>query len=609
MADDKTLSVEIRKLRKKLRQIEHLDQLDRELTDEEYLKVKKKDQVRKELQKLVAQREKILKDVRKMELAAQISLTKSEQNPTAGNDEEEGEEDDRIEEERQLIDSRLQHESAAEGGSDDNYSEEIAPRKSDVNADNFVAQTAVTVPSSSSTTPASTSAAASSSSASSLSTAAAASSVSQSSTKTSSSKSSFTSLPSSSTTKSSKKPTALSKVQQEWKNASFNVQVLEGHNDNITDVDCGETVIISGSRDTMLKVWDADTGHELRSMGGHTGTVTAVKLVPNLAINLSEDAVTSRSNALQHMAITGSKDCSIRLWSLGDGQMRRSIYTYSSVECLDYNKENIASGSEGGKVELWDVNTGDNVRSTISHEDIVTCIKFQDDNRVVSSSVTGVVKVWDIRDRSSSPVFSTESSDVPYKKREIRCLATNGNSIYWGDDGANVKVLELASGKLRKLRNHTTDFGSTNAILATDSCLISAGYNIDKGNGYMNVRSLPDEQYLATINDNNTSCITCMSRAQVNKEGQALNRLCTGGAEMKMWNQLPLNRVKKRTRTESDDGFITAKHVRRYSLPDVSDTEDSDDDDDDNDVHNSYEDEHDGDDEDATPSGSWCTIS
>ena len=30
----------------------------------------------------------------------------------------------------------------------------------------------------------------------------------------------------------------------------------------------------------MLKLWDADTGQELRSMGGHTGTVTSVRLVP-----------------------------------------------------------------------------------------------------------------------------------------------------------------------------------------------------------------------------------------------------------------------------------------------------------------------------------------
>ena len=35
------------------------------------------------------------------------------------------------------------------------------------------------------------------------------------------------------------------------------------------------------SRDTMLKLWDADTGREMRSMGGHTGTITSVLLVPN----------------------------------------------------------------------------------------------------------------------------------------------------------------------------------------------------------------------------------------------------------------------------------------------------------------------------------------
>ena len=30
----------------------------------------------------------------------------------------------------------------------------------------------------------------------------------------------------------------------------------------------------------MLKLWDADTGREMRSMGGHTGTITSVFLLP-----------------------------------------------------------------------------------------------------------------------------------------------------------------------------------------------------------------------------------------------------------------------------------------------------------------------------------------
>ena len=39
------------------------------------------------------------------------------------------------------------------------------------------------------------------------------------------------------------------------------------------------------SRDTMLKLWDADTGREMRSMGGHTGTITSVFLVPNMEMS------------------------------------------------------------------------------------------------------------------------------------------------------------------------------------------------------------------------------------------------------------------------------------------------------------------------------------
>ena len=37
----------------------------------------------------------------------------------------------------------------------------------------------------------------------------------------------------------------------------------------------------------MLKLWDADTGREMRSMGGHTGTITSVFLVPSMEMSAS----------------------------------------------------------------------------------------------------------------------------------------------------------------------------------------------------------------------------------------------------------------------------------------------------------------------------------
>ena len=60
-------------------------------------------------------------------------------------------------------------------------------------------------------------------------------------------------------------------------------------------------------------------------------------------------------------------------------------------------------------------------------------------------------------------------------------------------------------------------------------------------------------------------------------------------------------------RPETDEVYITAKHVRRYSLPDVSDTESSED----NDDHPEGDDSDDDDDVSNTGSvaRSWCAIS
>ena len=49
-----------------------------------------------------------------------------------------------------------------------------------------------------------------------------------------------------------------------------------------------------------------------------------------------------------------------------------------------------------------------------------------------------------------------------------------------------IDFLNYFTGKVRKLKNHLTEFGSTNAMVIQDSLLISSGYDLDKGTGYLN---------------------------------------------------------------------------------------------------------------------------
>ena len=59
--------------------------------------------------------------------------------------------------------------------------------------------------------------------------------------------------------------------------------------------------------------------------------------------------------------------------------------------------------------------------------------------------------MWDVRDQSLRPIISSDnaanSAQVAVKPRRIRCLATTEDAVYWGDDGVNVKVLDVRSGQ------------------------------------------------------------------------------------------------------------------------------------------------------------------
>ena len=65
-----------------------------------------------------------------------------------------------------------------------------------------------------------------------------------------------------------------------------------------------------------------------------------------------------------------------------------------------------------------------------------------------------MVKVWDVRDNSLKSVMSSEhacadnaAGNVVVKPRRVRCIATTQDAVYWGDDGVNMKAMDLKTGE------------------------------------------------------------------------------------------------------------------------------------------------------------------
>ncbi|RDX45489.1 WD40 repeat-like protein [Lentinus brumalis] len=94
-------------------------------------------------------------------------------------------------------------------------------------------------------------------------------------------------------------------------------------------------VLISGSLDNTIKLWDIDTGKVQRTLFGHIEGVWAVA-----------------SDKLR--LVSGSHDRTIKVWSREEGNCTATLVGHrGAVTCLALGEDKIVSGSDDGDVRVW----------------------------------------------------------------------------------------------------------------------------------------------------------------------------------------------------------------------------------------------------------------
>ncbi|XP_033731482.1 mitochondrial division protein 1-like [Pecten maximus] len=350
-------ALEIRKLRKKLRQIENLERIDRELTDDEYYKIDKKDKIRESLLRLLATQN---------EDESEDSITASTRSEFSG----QGHNTSSI-----ATDDFSASYSEADIGNvevtviehedEDNFEqidvEEIEEQVENIGKTGGDMVTAESKDTSLRSTEISTSPKSVSGTSDSQTKVKSVSSSNESPTKAKSS-GSPSKKKSKKNDQNDKDCAKLKAVVQRWRQCRFGVVEMEGHSDLITDVCADGKFLVSASRDTTLKLWDLDSLTEIHSYGGHTGTVTSV-------IILSRDDSLKVCESIdvdvgERIVISSSLDCSFKVWSTGldviippctvirGGQSLRSVYTYNPVTKVAFHSSAGAVITGSGKYNL-----------------------------------------------------------------------------------------------------------------------------------------------------------------------------------------------------------------------------------------------------------------
>lgn len=158
---------------------------------------------------------------------------------------------------------------------------------------------------------------------------------------------------------------------------------LRGHRSYVTVVRFHPiySVMVSGSEDASIRVWDFETGEHERALKGHTNTV--------------QDLAFDASGKL--LASCGA-DLHIKLWDFASFECLKTLaghdHNVSSVAFMP-SGDHLVSASRDKTIKLWEVATGFCVKSFAGHSDWIRCVRPNTDGSLLAScSNDQTVRIW-----------------------------------------------------------------------------------------------------------------------------------------------------------------------------------------------------------------------
>ena len=211
--------------------------------------------------------------------------------------------------------------------------------------------------------------------------------------------------------------------------------------------------LASGSLDTTARIWDFATGHLITDYRGHSAAISSLAWAPDTSSS-------SPSNATR--LASGSEDGTVQVWDMEQNVSLTYRGHHGAIEAVAWSPDGrfIASGGEDMTVQVWDATTGEAICIYSGHTGGVMSVAWSPDGKRLASSSdwgqtveddeasgrddTPKVHLWEAF-TGSNPVFC--DNDPHHARVPAVAWSPDGRFVATGDIFGQVQIYDAATGE------------------------------------------------------------------------------------------------------------------------------------------------------------------